>query len=363
VKKLFFISLAIILVLGLVLVGCASSTPAPKTTAPTSAPAATQAAPVKPIELKVANFQPDVHPSNEMLRNWAKTIETETGGKVKFTIYPGETLAKSAVTYDAVVEGTADMCWTLAGYSPGRFDLSEVVAFPLLGMKNTEVGSNILWDLWETFPEMRAQYKDTHVLWLSCPVSKQLFSMKPAPHVEDMKGLKIRVAAAWTSALELLGGVPVSMGGPEVYEGLQRGVLDGDLHPWEAAVNYRWYEVVKYVTITDMGPDSVFIATMNSNTYNKLTDDVKKVIDKYSGRYGSVEVSAKGMWDKTDQGYYNFIKEKSKIQFFTWTPEDRAKAIEMTMPFRKNWIAKQEAKGLPGQKVADELVKVVEKYK
>ena len=50
----------------------------------------------KPIELKIANFQPPLHKSNEMLENWAKLIEKETAGKVRFILYPGATLAKPA---------------------------------------------------------------------------------------------------------------------------------------------------------------------------------------------------------------------------------------------------------------------------
>ncbi len=142
-----------------------------------------------PIEMRVANFQPPLHKSNEMLENWGKLIEKETGGKVKFVLFPGATLAKAEDTYEATVTGVADMCWTFAGYSMGRFHLSEVVV-QYLGFKNAEHGSRVIYDLYEKFPEIRAEFKDTHLLWLSPSAPRQIHSKVPIRRVEDFKGVE-----------------------------------------------------------------------------------------------------------------------------------------------------------------------------
>ena len=316
----------------------------------------------KPIELKIANFQPPLHKSNEMLENWAKLIEKESGGKVRFILYPGATLAKPADTYNATATGVADMCWTFAGYSRGRFPLSEVVVQPL-GIKSAEHGARVICDLYQKFPEIRAEYKDTHLLWLSPSVHRQIHSKVPVRHISDFKGLKTRVPSSEAPHVKALGGVPVTMPGSEVYLALERGVLDADLHPWEAAYSYKWYEVVRYHTKADLYLGGLFIATMNLDTWNKLPADVKEVISKYSGKYGSIEVSSKGMWDKYDRYYLEWLKKNTSNEISEWSEEEKAKSRElMRIPVLDKWVADAEGKGLPGKKILDECVKLIKKY-
>ncbi len=315
-----------------------------------------------PIEIKVANFQPPLHKSNEMLENWGKLIEKETGGKVKFVLFPGATLAKSEDTYDATVTGVADMCWTFAGYTMGRFHISEVVV-QFLGFKNAEHGSRVIYDLYEKYPEIRAEFKDTHLLWLSPSAPRQIHSKVPVRRLEDFKGLKVRVPPSEAPQVKALGGIPVTMAGPDVYTALERGTLDADLHPWETAISYRWYEVVRYQSKSDFGLGGLFICAMNLNTWNKLPDDVKKVINKYSGKYGFVEVAGKGMWDKYDDYSLEWLKKNTHNEFIYWSEEEKAKAFSVMKPVEDAWVATAEKKGAPGKKIMDDCKNLLLKYK
>jgi TRAP-type C4-dicarboxylate transport system substrate-binding protein len=322
----------------------------------------TEAAPAASIELKVANFQPTMHKSNEMLENWGKLIEKETGGKVRLVLFPNATLAKPNDTYDAAVTGIADICWTVAGYTANRFPLSEIIILHL-GFKNSEHASRVLYDLYQKFPEIRAEYKDTHLLWLSPAPPRQTHSRVPVRSIDDFKGLKVRVPSSEAPNVKALGGIPVTMAGPEVYQALERGILDADLHPWETPISYKWYEVVRYHTKSDLGPSALFVTAMNLNTWNKLPDDVKKVIDKYSGKYGYIEVAAKGMWDKYDNYYLEWIKKNTHNEIIYWSDEEKAKAQKLMGGVVNQWVADMEKRGLPGKKIMDECINLVGKYK
>jgi len=144
---------------------------------------------------------------------------------------------------------------------------------------------------------------------------------------------------------------------------LERGTLDASFHPWETAFSYRWYEIVRYHTKGDFYLAGLFICTMNTNTWNKLPDDVKKVIDKYSGKYGFVEVAAKGMWDKYDDYYHDWIKKNTKNEVIYWSDEEKAKAQGLMKIVLDQWVADAEKKGLPGKKIMDECKSLITKYK
>lgn len=369
------IILLILLMIGMPLIAACGEESAVPATAPTTAPAPTTVpttapvptttpapAPVKPMELRIASFQPVASPSYAMWKDWTSKVEAETGGRLKFTIYPSEILAKAAVTYDSVVTGVAQIGWTLPPYTPGRFTLSDVITLPGPSWKDGRQASNVMWSLWETFPAMREQYKDTHVLFFGVPPAGQLFSKKAAPHVEDIKGMKIRIPGNWAPFLKALGGVPVTLAGPDVYDAFAKGVVDGDIHPWEAPVTYRWYEVISFATVANYFQYGYFVAPMNLNTWNILPEDVKKAIDKYSSRAGSVEFYGK-YWDEEDANSLKFLKEKTKLQYLEWSPEDATKATQLCKPEVDKWIADKEAKGLPGQKMYEECLRLIEQFK
>ena len=319
-----------------------------------------EAAPA-PIELKVANFQPALHKSNEMFENWGKIIEKETGGKVRLVLFPNATLAKPYDTYDAVVNGIADIGWTVTSYTPGKFPVTEI-GLHHLGFKSSEHSSRVLLDLYEKFPEIRAEFKDVHMLWITPAPLRQTHSKVAIRRVEDFKGKKVRVTPSTAPYFQTMGGVPVSMPGPDVYQALERGILDADIHPWETPVSYKWYEVVRFHSKTDLGPAEIFFAVMNLNTWKKLPEDVKKAIDKYSGKYG-IEISAKGMWDKYDDYYLDWLKKNTKNEIVYWTDEEKSKAQKLMKSVADQWVADVEKKGVPGKKIMEECMNLISKYK
>ena len=79
----------------------------------------------KPIKLSFANFYPPSHYTNtEQFALWIKEIEQATGGRVKITNYPGQTLLQAPEMFEGVVQGTADMSHGSTGYSRGRFPVT-----------------------------------------------------------------------------------------------------------------------------------------------------------------------------------------------------------------------------------------------
>jgi TRAP-type transport system periplasmic protein len=359
-KKSIFATLFILILVLTMMVGCSPEQQTTKTTTSTST--STQSEDV--ITLKIANFQGATSMSHEMWEQWAAEVEEATDNRVKFEIYPGGTLAAATDTYDAVVNGIADIGFVITGYTKGRFSLAEVSCLPGLDYEGWGClhASKVLWSLWEQFPEIRSQFDDTHVLWINGELYRQLHSTKPVKTLDDIKGMRIRIPGSEAGIAELLGATPVSMAGGEVYNSLERGVIDSDFHPFEAVDLYKFYEVIDSSTITNTNTGGVFIATMNKNTWNKLPADIQEIISKHSGYYGAVELQGE-MREAYEQKFYDSLVEEQGLTVYEWSKEDQRKAAEMTQPFIDQWIKDQEDKGLPGQKVYEECLKLIEEYR
>ena len=64
--------------------------------------------------------------------------------------------------------------------------------------------------------------------------------------MEDLKGLKVRSPGSVAGMIKALGATPVSMPMPEVYQALQKGVVEGAVYPEETNKGWKMGEVTDY---------------------------------------------------------------------------------------------------------------------
>lgn len=358
-KKLIFSILALIIISTLVFASCAAPTPAP---APKPAPAPAPApAPVKPIELKFSHHDPPDGPGGRSTAEFAKKLEAATGGKVKITMYPSAQLAQGPAQYDAVINGLADIGWSTHGFYPGRFPLSTLIQQPYLGIKNSTMGSTLIWNMYKTFPEVQAEYKDTKVLVLSSHQGAPIASKMPIRTLEELKGKKIRSTAGgslqWLAAA---GASPIAMPPGQIYESMEKGVIDGWTIDLIGAEGFKLAEVTKYYLKPYYYVNGFWIC-MNQKTWSSLPPDVQKAIDSASGDAAVVPIFAK-TWDEGDQAAITRMGIKPE-QFNTLSDADIAQSIKISEGVWAKEIADVSSKGAPAQKVFDWLQKAIKDYK
>ena len=93
------------------------------------------------VDMNFAHFMPAGSWQNqELFTGWAQAVEEQSGGRIKVTIFPAQTLGKAPAGYDNAKNGVADIAWTVQGYTAGRFPLSHIVELPGL-FETAQVGS------------------------------------------------------------------------------------------------------------------------------------------------------------------------------------------------------------------------------
>lgn len=298
------------------------------------------------------------------LQPWVKKVEEAAKGKVKIEVYPSQTLAKGPDIWNAVKSGIADIGWCFHGYWSGMTPLADVISLPVLPFTTGEKGSEILWKLYEKFPEIQSEFKDVKVLmlWTSHPYLL-ITTKKQVKTLEDLKGLKIRMTGGPpTDQMKALGGVPMLIPMPDNYISLQKGVIDGMGAPWEAILSFRLYEVVKYYTETPF-PVVYFSMSMNKNKWNGLPKDVQKAIMSVSGLEGS-KFWGHNFFDTAKEGVSEKAKEAGhEIIYYSLPPQEREKWLEVGgKPIWNDWVKKMESKGLTSaQKILDATLELAKK--
>ncbi|WP_201505457.1 TRAP transporter substrate-binding protein [Psychrobacter aestuarii] len=258
--------------------------------------------------LRFSHFWPATAATHtEIFEPWAKKIEEESGGRLKVEIYPSATLSKPDATYDAAAKGTVDIGSQLQGYTNGRFPLTQVAELP--GLSNSATQMNCMLQTLYDDGVIAKEYEDTHLLFMMGTGPGGIHTIDKAIRApEDLKGLRIRRPSAIAGEIiEAAGGTPVGLPATDIYTSLQRGVLDGLSLPWDATGSFRLIELTNTHTNIPFYSSAIMV-TMNKNTYERLPDDLKKVIDDNSGM--AMAAAAGKVFDAEDAKYMAEAKAK-----------------------------------------------------
>lgn len=362
-NKVILLSLVCVLLVGVLLAACAPA-PAPKPS-PTPAPAPAPAPKPQPIKLVYGNQNPETGwEVSQASKPWLKKVEEATKGQVITEGYYAQSLFKGTDAWEAIKSGQTDIGFCAMGFFPGLASLSEFIMLPFLPLASAELGGDVMWQLYEKYPSLAKQYADVKVL--NFIVLAPFFAItkdKQIKTLEDMKGMKMRtLGGPQADAFKALGGSPMFMGINEVYQNVEKGVVDGGFLPWEAIMSFRLYEVVKYYTYMPFST-GLFIIAMNNNKWNSLSPDVQKAIMSVSGRQGSAWWS-KVMGDGSYQEGRKIVAEKKTTMIeYTLPPDELAKWTKAAgEPEWDKWIKANEAKGLTDAKaILDDAIKMLKK--
>lgn len=314
------------------------------------------------VTLKLHHFLPaQANVPKLILDVWADNVEKDSGGRIKVDRFPSMQLGgKPPELMDQVVDGVADVVWTVVGYTPGRFPSTEVFELPFM-MTDARAVSRAYWEMFDSHWK-DSEFKDVHILgtWVHGP--GMIHTKNPVTKPEDLQGMKIRGGGrSVNTLLTKLGATPVGMPVPAVPEALSKGVIDGTTIPWEVTPalkipelvgNHTEFEGKALYTLT-------FVLAMNKQKYDSLPDDLKAVVDKNSGLEFSV--FAGGTQADADIPSRKIAADRGN-NIVTVSADDVAKWRELSQPIYDEWIAEMNGRGINGQALIDEASALIAKY-
>ncbi len=366
-KKIFTILLTIALVCALFLAGCATTTPTATAKAPTvtaQAPSATTQSPAatQTIQLKFAyhtNPQDDI--TVLALEPFARSIEKATNNKIKITSYPNGTLAPPQDAFDATINGVADMAWVFTGMNPGRLPLTDLMALPYLGITDSIMGSLCFQHLYDTMPEFKSEYSKVKLLVAEVDYPTPIGTKgKMITKLEDLKGLRLRIPGGPpTTWFKAAGAVPMNIPPADIYNNLEKGVIDGYNMAYSGVVGNSLYDVCKNAVEAKFNCSTLVIA-MNIDKWNSLPSDVRAGIESVSGAVG-----AKFMGDGTNRATDNCKKTMlgKGVQIAHLSSDEILRWVNLAKPIANDLAAGLDAKGLAGSKSLNEIYKFISEYK
>jgi TRAP-type C4-dicarboxylate transport system substrate-binding protein len=179
------------------------------------------------ITLNIATTTPgDYVVARKIVTPWADRINAAGAGVLHVVPRNGATIAIAANVFDRVNADVVQMGVGIPGLIGSRFPLTEVIGLPFL-VSDAEKGSVAFWRLYKT-GMLDSEYTDFVPLAMSMYPAQGIHLAKAPAELDDLKGLRLRVASKVSSdTVTMLGGTALAFDPADIYASIQRGVIDG----------------------------------------------------------------------------------------------------------------------------------------
>jgi TRAP-type C4-dicarboxylate transport system substrate-binding protein len=303
---------------------------------------------------------------NESAQMFCDLINVYTDGKIEVRFQPSALLGSHDEIFHAVQEGSVEMGifapyvnlvpggmmnwmpWTVGSYDEAALAYTppEGILYQVMDKAWEEVGCKLI---------------------VSLPMGPYGLGNKvrPIKKPDDFKDLKMRVSASlgFVKTLQNMGegsGMTLqTIPWTDLYNALERNVVDGCWDLWGSLVEERHYEVLKYYTALDFAWDCCNMV-INRELWNELPEDLQEAILKAAKFAEERDYEAHR---RVDRIYQEKLKSTG-LEIYYPTPEERemfrkkANMPEVWKELCVPWLEKHFPGENMSQKIRDELERI-----
>jgi tripartite ATP-independent transporter DctP family solute receptor len=244
---------------------------------------------------KLGNSTALAHPFNIRMLEAAANIKKDSNGRMELLVFPDSQLGGDNDLLSQTRSGAIEFC-----PSTGQIlsSLLPATAINALGFVFADYGQ-----VWPAMDGDLGAYIRNQIATKTelLPMEKiwdlgfrQITtSTHPVQTAKDLDGMKLRVpiAPSLVSMFKALKAAPVGMQYGEVYSGLQTHIVDGQENPLSQVTAGKFYEVQKYVSMTNHVWDGFWICA-NAAAWKRLPADLQAIVAK--------NLNASGMDQRVD---------------------------------------------------------------
>ncbi len=209
----------------------------------------------------------------------ADEIKKRTNGRYEIKVYPASSLGKEVDLNEGLTLGTIDIIHTSAAFTGRTYAPLAMSTYPYVFRDLDHYYKYSKSDLFRELADGYEKITGSHVVCTSYYGARNVTSTKiQVRKPEDMKNMKIRVpeAPAYVIFPKAVGANPTPIAFAEVYLALQQGVVDGQENPLTIIKFKKFYEVQKYICLTQHMLDNL-VTIVSGQTWKKLNDQDKKI--------------------------------------------------------------------------------------
>lgn len=238
------------------------------------------------ITLNVADILAENTSSGLAWQAFADAVGEASDGRIQFEFnWSGSLMAPDEVL-SGLGAGVADMSVILPVYTPSDLPISNWLA----GLATTDLGfpAGLLQGVGAHAEAVLSsdvvidEFAQHNVRLLTPAYANQFFDMvckEPVSSLADVAGLNVRTPGqVWADEAAALGMTPVPLAPTEIFEGLQRGVIDCAIAQPSAHIGYGLWEVAPYYVPAPFTGWNSYYLSINEDTWAGLSSDDQQIL-------------------------------------------------------------------------------------
>ncbi|TET68555.1 MAG: hypothetical protein E3J40_01035 [Dehalococcoidia bacterium] len=219
---------------------------------------------------------------------WALTeevvagIERASGGRLIIDLELAGAIVPAAEEFDGLRTGALDM-----GYSCCLYNRHLHVAAPLFGQVSGGL-TTVQRMYWMEFgggqelaQEMFKPHGITYLTYIGLPAEDFAYTVFKLETLDDVKKLKMRTAGDGGEIMAKLGAATVFLPGGELYESMQRGVINSfEYGAGKECYEMSFHEVFDYAYLSlSRAPSDENSIAVRTESFEALPDDLKAIVE------------------------------------------------------------------------------------
>ncbi|MCE8035582.1 ABC transporter substrate-binding protein [Billgrantia tianxiuensis] len=263
-------------------------------------------------------------------RHWVELVNKLAGDELQIEFRAGGTLMPGTEVFDATETGSIEAAGDWPGYWAGRSSaFSPLAATPSLFNGVDYLNWIQQWGGFELYQEVYGQYNMVYLPYGITNNESGFMGRTPIESLADLDGKRLRLSGRDQGrVLERLGGSQVTLSGGEIYQAVERGVVDGaEFSTPGVDYNAGFAEVVEYWATPGWHQSaSVFGVMINKDAWDALSEETQEKL--------RIAADATLAWSlawserQSTEGTVKF--QEAGVEISTYGEEDMARIQEVT---------------------------------
>ncbi|AXY44371.1 TRAP transporter substrate-binding protein DctP [Halomonas sp. JS92-SW72] len=213
-------------------------------------------------------------------RHWAELVNKLAGDELQIEFRAGGTLMPGTEVFDATETGSIEAAGDWPGYWAGRNPAFSPLATTTALFNAVDYINWIQqWGGWDLYQEIYGQYDMVYLPYAALNNESGFMGRTPIRSLADLEGKRLRLSGRDQGrVLEQLGGSQVTLAGGEVYQAIERGVIDaGEFSTPGVDYNAGFAEVADYWATPGWHQSaSVFGVMINKDAWDALSEETQE---------------------------------------------------------------------------------------
>ena len=229
--------------------------------------------------IKVGHGAAETYHMHKAWEKFQEIIEAESSGELKVEIFPNGQVGGDRELTEAVEVGIVHMTAPVVEVMAGWDDAFAVPGLPYTFRDRDDALNALNGDFGSLLLDKAADFGLKGIGWMENGVRHITNNTRPITQPNDLRGIKLRTmqVEAHMDAFKEMNANPTPMSFNEVYSALQQGVVDGQENPLGHIYSSRFYEVQKYMTLTNH-VYSTHMVLANPDFYYSLSDEHQQLV-------------------------------------------------------------------------------------